>query len=731
MNSRSFHALLTAILLLVLGSSCYFPTGATNVDNSVGTPSLTSATIAHNRLVIEGTYLHKVHKITISGHGVITNFNLITQDFKNLSATAASSLALTAGALYNLVLTNANGDTTFPISMTAETPDPYFSAPSLYYRSINNSGIGTTYPIERLDVTGDIRIGGQATTHNGTTTEQAMLSLYNYNYGIAKFTDTGVRVFTNSGTDMQFGITTTPWPYSGGGFPYLVTESTFQPKMTIASTGHVGIGTAVPLGQLDIRHNNVTVNNPLGATAPGIFTGDIQTTDVGGSLMLGGLASASTVPVPFAGISGRKENSTSGNVAGYLQFATQSSAGSMAEGMRITSMGNVGIGVTNPSSILQVGNAGRLRISDGTSSDYTLLGTLNADGATNTRIVLSANSRAGGAGNIEYVGTNTGSHIWYTTNSTTERMRLSNSGYLGLGVTSPNNQFQINSYTSGSNNGGMYSGVSGNSTAMIVSPGDNLNLDLGKHEGTLALYNGASGASSRGGSLSLGGRNQTNYGGGFMLMTFGRIAGVQSAAASSYEGDLVFETQNAGAISERMRIDFNGNVGIGTSYPGYKLTVNGQPAANGYTAFTNYSDRRLKKDIHPLESGMLSKILQLNPSRFSYNDKYFDLTGYEKSGPSVDMRGFIAQELQTVFPEMVHKKTIGGESYLDTNLSFLQIYLTQAIKEFYNHFINTTDALDKEIDTLKAKVAASELENNEIKARLKKIELLMQTKIKN
>ncbi len=29
----------------------------------------------------------------------------------------------------------------------------------------------------------------------------------------------------------------------------------------------------------------------------------------------------------------------------------------------------------------------------------------------------------------------------------------------------------------------------------------------------------------------------------------------------------------------------------------YKLTVNGQPAANGYTQFTNYSDCRLKHRI--------------------------------------------------------------------------------------------------------------------------------------
>jgi hypothetical protein len=46
--------------------------------------------------------------------------------------------------------------------------------------------------------------------------------------------------------------------------------------------------------------------------------------------------------------------------------------------MIVHSSGNVGIGTTNPLNILQVGGAGRLRISNGTT-DYSLLGTLDAD----------------------------------------------------------------------------------------------------------------------------------------------------------------------------------------------------------------------------------------------------------------------------------------------------------------------------------------------------------------
>ena len=97
--------------------------------------------------------------------------------------------------------------------------------------------------------------------------------------------------------------------------------------------------------------------------------------------------------------------------------------------MTILPSGNVGIANVNPSQIFQVGNAGRLRISNGTT-DYSLLGTIDTDGATNTRIVISGNTRPSYAGEIGYVATSTGSHIFYTTNSTTERMRIKSDGLI-------------------------------------------------------------------------------------------------------------------------------------------------------------------------------------------------------------------------------------------------------------------------------------------------------------
>ena len=66
------------------------------------------------------------------------------------------------------------------------------------------------------------------------------------------------------------------------------------------------------------------------------------------------------------------------------------------------------------------------------------MGTIDTDGATNTRIVVSGNTRQFGfAGNIDYVSTGGGSHIFL--NNATEIMKIdlngnmTNKGYLYAG----------------------------------------------------------------------------------------------------------------------------------------------------------------------------------------------------------------------------------------------------------------------------------------------------------
>ncbi len=151
-----------------------------------------------------------------------------------------------------------------------------------------------------------------------------------------------------------------------------------------------------------------------------------------------------------------------------------------------------------------------------------------------------------------------------------------------------------------------------------------------------------------------------------------------NAVMVSNNADMRFGRDYGGTFSEYMRIQNDtGNVGIGITNPSYKLQVNGQPAANGYTAFTNYSDERLKTDISRLGDGYIDKIMELKPSTYKYNA----LTGYDDETRSRTITGFIAQDLQKVSPEMVGKNVINGTEYLDTNLSSLPIYMVKALQE--------------------------------------------------
>jgi len=137
-------------------------------------------------------------------------------------------------------------------------------------------------------------------------------------------------------------------------------------------------------------------------------------------------------------------------------------------------------------------------------------------------------------------------------------------------------------------------------------------------------------------------------------------------------------------------------IGLDGALSTYKIQVNGQPAANGYTAWTNYSDARLKENVENFTTdSVLDKFAQLRPVSFNYNE----LTGFNEDSRKRKVSGFIAQELQTIFPDMVGTTTIKDNEYLDTNLSNLNLYLVKAIQELKA----LTDAQAIKIAQLEAK----------------------------
>jgi hypothetical protein len=110
------------------------------------------------------------------------------------------------------------------------------------------------------------------------------------------------------------------------------------------------------------------------------------------------------------------------------------------------------------------------------------------------------------------------------------------------------------------------------------------------------------------------------------------------------------------------------------------------------------SDRRLKKDIIDLASGVLNKIMQLEAKEYRYNSEAAN------AKPSI---GFLAQDVQKYFPELVGEMPArdGSTTFLNLNYSGFGVLAIKAIQEQQTQL----DALKKENEALKARLDRLEM----------------------
>ena len=211
--------------------------------------------------------------------------------------------------------------------------------------------------------------------------------------------------------------------------------------------------------------------------------------------------------------------------------------------------------------------------------------------------------------------------LFYTTadgaSSPTERMRINNSGNVGIGTISPSQKLTIsgNAQIEGSSVPGIYinttSGTNKKSEILIKSSGTtqwSIANDIdATNARSLAFYDGVSAATrmliDSSGNVGIGTASPSTYGklavttptagygvlsvrdsaggggGGQLAYYYGtaKIAYVDSNVTNGTGGsetaELSFATANAGTIAERMRISSSGNVGIGTNSPSVRLQV--------------------------------------------------------------------------------------------------------------------------------------------------------------
>lgn len=102
--------------------------------------------------------------------------------------------------------------------------------------------------------------------------------------------------------------------------------------------------------------------------------------------------------------------------------------------------------------------------------------------------------------------------------------------------------------------------------------------------------------------------------------------------------------------------------------------------------FFNTSDIRLKENIYPIQDHLADSIMDLSPCEYTYKKDERKKIHY----------GFIAQEVQSIFPELV--KEVDNETMVVNVLEMVPLLVSKMKK------------MQEEIDILKEKVSSSSLD---------------------
>ena len=458
-----------------------------------------------------------------------------------------------------------------------------------------NVGIGTTSPVNKLNVSGDIGytgVIGQGSIY-GNTGNSSFSTMQLYDPA------TGYTTLNNQSYGYYFNT-------SGG------------TKVTILNSGNVGIGTTSPDYLLDLSKTAVSdtysgIN--LQASNYGYTIEGGLTQNIGGELIFssnnagtrnprvkfaanGNVGIGTTSPERKLHVFAGESNGAASNAQStlvlenstntYLQFLTPASSESgilfgdtdndrggltyshssdamnfrvAAETkMYINSSGNVGIGTTSPDGALSVENTGTagvpvLDIINTSNAQFNHSGemmTPNMLANQNNIFVIGRQSTTKESGYIGYKWSSSGSNSnvltfghWGSDNL----MNIDGLGNVGIGTTSPSNPLEISSTTSAQ-------------------------LRLTRNAGTAysTLYSDSAG---------------------------GLIISSYSSGSSNYQ---IFSINS----SEKLRIINNGNVGIGTTLPGAALEVNAQGTGNGIGGYTSFKTKYGTSSVQSLSMGQVT-----------------------------------------------------------------------------------------------------------------------------
>lgn len=528
--------------------------------------------------------------------------------------------------------------------------------------------------------------------------------------------------------------------------------TSFIDRMIITGAGDIGIGTLNPVARLHVQNSSsvgsqrgslMAYSNNNSQSNAIVAVGSNSGLPSGFVYSRAHLAGYGNGPLGFAdyGVWGHVPSGTWGVLAsnGIDSIApnTYAALGGLTHSALFMG-GNVGLGTTNPSQTLDV--EGRVAIYAGLNGDPTIRGI----GAISwTRIGANGSGLA----------------FWGNNNVDVDnipQMFLNNLGYLGIGTTSPFANLHVSGtglYTgrleltattdaSGAANSGVLeiantlridgNEIITNTNSPLYLQNDN-NGDLFVDGNT--LFVDASTASigigtttqkvrlSVNGRLYVKGNGNPGTGDIFTPTIDLSIDDSDTGIDVPADGELSFYTNN----QQRIRIRPSGYIGVRTSIPASDFHIkqttstfpnpssgglifeqsgntnrwqvwNSNPylsfASNGTRvayindatgAWVTTSDARLKKDINNMPS-ILNKVEQLRPVSYKFNNRESEETTI----------GFLAQDVETLFPEVVSKDP-GTDGYYGVAYGQMSVIAIKAIQE-----------LKAENDELRARIEALE-----------------------
>ncbi len=573
-------------------------------------------------------------------------------------------------------------------------------------------GINTNTPLETLDVRGNVYVNNNLGI--GITNPQFPLSF-------SPALGDKISLWGNSGPNYGFGIQSyllqihTDGSESNIAFGY-GSSASFTERMRIKGNGNVGIGITNPLARLHITDSNVVFS--AAGSIPG-SAGNVPVDGAGRRMLWyadkaafrAGYVDGSQWDKDSIGIYSFAAGFNSmarGNYSiamGYYtkandHYSTAMGHGTSASGEFSTAMGWAtsagGIASTDMGLATNAKGGNSTAFGNGTTaSGYisTAMGVNSVAQAYGSCSIGTFNDDSDFPHPVHHHNDDRIFQIGNGISNTTRRnaMTVLRNGNTGIGILNPTSTLDVMRGTApggtaqfrGTNNISHFNFGSDEDTYIRAGKNNRFVIINDIPGGKVGIGTSTPGfalnfANTLGDKISLWGNSGNHYG-------LGIQSNLLEIHTADNTDDIAFGFGSSGALTERMRIKGNGNVGIGTSTPDVQLCVNGSIKYAGYLGAC--SDIRYKKDLAPI-SNSLHSILSLSGFYYSWKQNEFPQMEFS------DKRqiGFSAQEMEKLFPELVMTDANG---YKSVDYGRLTPVLVEAIKEQQEQITKQQQQIDE------------------------------------